>query len=434
MGCLVASRHCVSAVQRACDVGIRRPRQETYRRRTMRRRSWLAAMRPQVAARESCFLWRRTDDGRSSCVFCTGERPAKVVARGHYGLGVCTDETSADTLAKKVPARERCRRPSTGAAICTVESVWRDVFARSAVSEGFQEGTALVGLAATNPTCCVHRSPDAEGHAVPVRRVIPRRSRSAGGGQLPAARLLVLRQRLDQTQGRTPSRSTASSSRSTRSRSANESAPPASGGGLANLQYIRYRNWFLLLATEGHHPFKQQERNQIRDCRRVPIKFEGYSISYRRSGVTPKGGGPPKWHACVRIDPPTYKQLKAFFRDRACHRSVENLAADFARVPYARYAPVRRQLLDHPPFGQRSPSQDGIRTGAALSPASASARRDAFRSTSGRRRGRDVCCSRRGASREYIGVSAPAKCGIRNGGERKQDRIGRSVEEEPPER
>jgi hypothetical protein len=115
--------------------------------------------------------------------------------------------------------------------------------------------------------------------------------------------------------------------------------------GFANMQYIRYRDWFLLLATEGHHRFKQEERKQIRDCRRVPIKFEGYSISYRRSGVTPAGGGPPKWHACVRIDPPTYKQLKEFFRDRACHRSVESLAADFGRVPYARYAPVRRQLL-----------------------------------------------------------------------------------------
>ena len=115
--------------------------------------------------------------------------------------------------------------------------------------------------------------------------------------------------------------------------------------GLANMQYIRYRNWFLLLATDGHHPFKQDERKQIRDCRRVPIRFEGYSISYRRSGVTPKGGGPPRWHACVRIDRPTYKQLKAFFLERACHRSNENLAADFARLPYARYAPVRRQLL-----------------------------------------------------------------------------------------
>lgn len=115
--------------------------------------------------------------------------------------------------------------------------------------------------------------------------------------------------------------------------------------GLANMQYIRHGNWFVLLATEGHHQFKQQERNQIHDCRRVPIKFDGYSISYRRSGITPKGGGAPTWHSRVAIDPLTYKQLKEFFLDRACHRSVENLAVDFGRVPYARYAPVRRQLL-----------------------------------------------------------------------------------------
>ncbi len=115
--------------------------------------------------------------------------------------------------------------------------------------------------------------------------------------------------------------------------------------GLANLQYIRYRNWFLLLATDGHHLFKQAERKVIQDCRRVPIKFEGYSISYRQSGITPAGGGLRKWHACVRIDNPTFKQLKTFLLDRACHRSVENLSRDFARVPYARYAPVRRQLL-----------------------------------------------------------------------------------------
>ena len=115
--------------------------------------------------------------------------------------------------------------------------------------------------------------------------------------------------------------------------------------GLANMQYIRYGNWFLLLVTAGHHAFKQQERNRIRDCRRHPIQFEGYSISYRRSGVTPSGGGPVKWHSCVRIDPPTYRELKAFLLDRACHRSADNLAVDFTRIPYARFAPVRRQLL-----------------------------------------------------------------------------------------
>ncbi len=115
--------------------------------------------------------------------------------------------------------------------------------------------------------------------------------------------------------------------------------------GIANLQYIRYQNWFVILATAGHHPFKQQEKSQIRDCRRVPIRFEGYSISYRRDGITPAGDGSPKWRSCVRIDNETYRDLKAFFLERACHRSVESLTNDFARVPYARYAPVRRQLL-----------------------------------------------------------------------------------------
>ncbi len=110
--------------------------------------------------------------------------------------------------------------------------------------------------------------------------------------------------------------------------------------------YIRHGNWFVLFATEGDHAFKQQERNQIRDCRRHPIRFEGYSISYRRSPITPKGGGEPKWHAWVRIDGPTYKQPKSNFLDRATHRNAKSLAQDFARVPYARYAPVQRQLLN----------------------------------------------------------------------------------------
>jgi hypothetical protein len=127
--------------------------------------------------------------------------------------------------------------------------------------------------------------------------------------------------------------------------------------GLANMQYIRCGNWFLLLVTEGHHPFKQQEA--IRDCRRNPIVFEGYSLSYRRAGITAKGETAPKWHACVRIEPKTYKELKAFFMVRACHRSVENLTADFCKVPYARYAPIRRQLLNIHRAVNRARSQMG---------------------------------------------------------------------------
>ncbi|QDV66081.1 hypothetical protein Mal65_52540 [Crateriforma conspicua] len=120
--------------------------------------------------------------------------------------------------------------------------------------------------------------------------------------------------------------------------------------GLANVQYARFKDWFILLVTEGHHQIRQPEdrggeKNQLRDCRRVPIKFAGYSISYRRSGVTEKGK-PLKWHAHVRIDRPTYKQLKAHFAGVACHRSPENLGEELGKLPFARYAPVRRQLLN----------------------------------------------------------------------------------------
>ena len=115
--------------------------------------------------------------------------------------------------------------------------------------------------------------------------------------------------------------------------------------GLANMQYIRFDRWFLLLITDGHHPFKQQEKGQIRDCRRHPIKFAGYSISYRRSGLTPKGGSAPKWHSCVRIDNKTYRELKAHFLHRATGRTTDKIAQEFASLPFTRFAPIRRQLL-----------------------------------------------------------------------------------------
>jgi hypothetical protein len=54
----------------------------------------------------------------------------------------------------------------------------------------------------------------------------------------------------------------------------------------------------------------------------------------------------PKWHAHVRIDDDTYRVLKDRFLDLAMHRSAETLASEFARIPFARYAPIRRQLLN----------------------------------------------------------------------------------------
>ena len=58
--------------------------------------------------------------------------------------------------------------------------------------------------------------------------------------------------------------------------------------GIANVHYIRYQRRFLLLATHGHHPFFDEEAKKIRDARRVPIKFAGYSISVAPGGFKAK--------------------------------------------------------------------------------------------------------------------------------------------------
>lgn len=116
--------------------------------------------------------------------------------------------------------------------------------------------------------------------------------------------------------------------------------------GKANMQYLRYGRFFLLLATEGNHPFKAAERTVIRDIRRVPLRFEGYSISYRPGGRTRKGERDPRWHTHVEIQRETYKELKAYFVGLAVHRTQENLAVEFRRLPFEPYAPVRRQILN----------------------------------------------------------------------------------------
>ncbi len=104
--------------------------------------------------------------------------------------------------------------------------------------------------------------------------------------------------------------------------------------GQASIQYMRQGRFFVLLATHGRHRFFEDEAKSIRDARRVPIKFGGYSISVR--------GG----HPHVRIERERYKEVKAYFVERATHRSAQSLVAELEGVPFERYAPVRRQLLN----------------------------------------------------------------------------------------
>lgn len=122
--------------------------------------------------------------------------------------------------------------------------------------------------------------------------------------------------------------------------------------GIANVHYIRYRQQFLLLATHGYHPFYDHEQAIIRDARRIPIRFYGYSLSVKPGGYLrrPASGDPPardpKQRVRVQIDRECYRELKAHFLEIALRRSADQLAAELYRVPYEPYAPVRQQMLN----------------------------------------------------------------------------------------
>lgn len=104
--------------------------------------------------------------------------------------------------------------------------------------------------------------------------------------------------------------------------------------GLANVQYLRYGRFFVLIATHGKHLFFEREGGQIRDARRVPIRIGGYSVSFR--------GG----HAHVRIEQGEYKRLKARLLRAASDTRPEIVVEHFGQIRYVPYAPVRRQLLN----------------------------------------------------------------------------------------
>jgi hypothetical protein len=101
--------------------------------------------------------------------------------------------------------------------------------------------------------------------------------------------------------------------------------------GLANVQYLRHEDFFVLLATHGDHPIFAEEGANIRDVRRHAISYAGYAVGFR--------GG----HVQVRIDLRQYRELKAWFEEHATKRSAEGLAKAFYDLPFEPYYLVRRQ-------------------------------------------------------------------------------------------
>ena len=111
--------------------------------------------------------------------------------------------------------------------------------------------------------------------------------------------------------------------------------------GRANMQYLRFGRFYVLLATHGEHKFfelesKRDEKGRevrIRDARRSPIRFHGYAVSIRQG------------HVHVRLDDETFAGLRARFEELAVRRREETLVEELRWIGFEPYAPVRRQLL-----------------------------------------------------------------------------------------
>jgi len=107
--------------------------------------------------------------------------------------------------------------------------------------------------------------------------------------------------------------------------------------GVAGIQYLRHDRFFLLLATQGQHPFFQREAKNIVDIRERPLQFAGHSIGF----VVNRGIG----HPSVRIARSRFEELKRLFADQSLRLSAEELGARFGSLPFEPFAPVRGQLL-----------------------------------------------------------------------------------------
>jgi hypothetical protein len=103
--------------------------------------------------------------------------------------------------------------------------------------------------------------------------------------------------------------------------------------GSANLHYLRHGRFFVILATLGRHRFFEDEGERVRDVREAPIRYEGYSVSFRAG------------HPCVRIDRGTFLNLKAYFEDIATKRKAETIAKQLHGLPFRPFGPVVSQLF-----------------------------------------------------------------------------------------
>ena len=102
--------------------------------------------------------------------------------------------------------------------------------------------------------------------------------------------------------------------------------------GIASIQYIRYQNTFLLLATEGNHPLFEEEKTALRDARTAPIRVFGYSICWQNDRVF------------VSLDQRSFTKLRKEFLELALRLKPHTLAAKFWAIRFEPYRQVYHQI------------------------------------------------------------------------------------------
>jgi hypothetical protein len=122
--------------------------------------------------------------------------------------------------------------------------------------------------------------------------------------------------------------------------------------GLANVHYLRWGRFWVLLATHGEHEFFAAEAVAMRDIRKVPLRIDSYTLTLRRGAYRherdaaghclPDG----RLHVRVRIARDVYRDLIAWYEQHACHKTVDEISRELWNLPFEPYAPIRRQFLN----------------------------------------------------------------------------------------
>lgn len=120
--------------------------------------------------------------------------------------------------------------------------------------------------------------------------------------------------------------------------------------GLANVQYIRFGHFALLLATHGKHKFFEREKEKFRDCSREAMVALGYGIRFAQGGYLLRANDGEakrdvKERVRVTIARSLFKELRAELVGVARQRRPEWFAWRFWNMGFEPYAAVRKQQL-----------------------------------------------------------------------------------------